>query len=135
MGPGYLSGPIWPQKERTYIEKYSCMKTTLTNIERKEVLIMRTFKLGQIVATDDVVKAVLSNTDFAEFVKTSLDRYMACDWGSMCSSDKKLNDAAVLNGNQRILAVYKTSRSKDWTIYIITECDRSLTTILFPYEY
>lgn len=96
---------------------------------------MSNFKLGQIVATDDVVKVILSNADFAKFVKTSLDRYMACDWGSMYRSDKKLNDAAVLNGNQRILAVYKTSRSKDWTIYIITECDRSLTTILFPYEY
>ncbi len=48
---------------------------------------------------------------------------------------KDQNDAAVKNGNDRILAAYKNSGPKAWKIWIITEWDRSYTTILFPDEY
>ena len=43
-----------------------------------------------------------------------------------------MNDEAVRSGNNRILASYETSKGK---IYIITEYDRSATTILFADEY
>ena len=43
-----------------------------------------------------------------------------------------MNDEAIKNGNDRILASYETSKGK---IYIITENDRSATTILFTNEY
>jgi hypothetical protein len=45
--------------------------------------------------------------------------------------DKELNDLAVKTG-ERILEAYETSKGKIW---IITEWDRSATTILFPNEY
>lgn len=50
----------------------------------------------------------------------------------MCEEDKQMNDEAVRSGNNRILASYETSKGK---IYIITEHDRSATTILFANEY
>lgn len=43
-----------------------------------------------------------------------------------------MNDEAIKNGNDRVLAAYETSQGK---IYIITEYDRSYTTILFSHEY
>ena len=50
----------------------------------------------------------------------------------MCEEDKQMNDEAIKSGNDRILAAYETSKGN---IYIITEHDRSATTILFADEY
>lgn len=46
--------------------------------------------------------------------------------------DKKKNDKAIASGEDRILASYKTSEGQ---IFIITEWDRSYTTIMFADEY
>ena len=59
-------------------------------------------------------------------------KYINCDWGDTCKEDVELNDNAVENNNDRILAVYETSQGK---IFIITEWDRSYTTIMFSHEY
>lgn len=53
--------------------------------------------------------------------------------GDTCNVDAKMNNDAIRNGD-RILAVY-TQKNTDVTIWIITEWDRSVTTILFPNEY
>ena len=53
------------------------------------------------------------------------------DWGDLRQEDKALNDQAVESGDQ-VMAKYLTSKGKIW---IITEWDRSATTILFPCEY
>ena len=53
--------------------------------------------------------------------------------GNTCPDDTKMNDEAVKNGDDRILAVYEDK--KYGKIWIITEWDRSVTTILFPSEY
>ena len=55
------------------------------------------------------------------------------DWGDLCKEDKALNDSALANGNDRILSSY--TNENDVKIWIITEWDRSVTTILFPEEY
>jgi hypothetical protein len=56
---------------------------------------------------------------------------MHCDWGE--SLDKEMNDAAVEQGNDRILSAYRDSGGvKFW---IITEADRSATTVLLPEDY
>ncbi len=70
---------------------------------------------------------------FAHFVQTSIGRYYECDWGETAEEECLMNDAAVENGDDRIIAVYRYH--SDLVIWIITECDRSATTILFPYEY
>ena len=87
------------------------------------------FRLGQIVATPGALDALEHNlqTPF-EF----LQRHLIHDWGYLSEEDKRENDESVLHGF-RILSAY---RLKDSTrIWIITEADRSSTTILLPSEY
>lgn len=58
-------------------------------------------------------------------------KYCKCDWGDTCEEDVRSNNEAVKNG-ERILAAYMYGDTKIW---IITEWDRSATTILFPEKY
>ena len=71
---------------------------------------------------------------FATYVYACLGRYILCDWGDTCEGDRQLNDDAVKYG-ERILAEYRNPEHTNWRIWIITEWDRSATTILFPEEY
>lgn len=71
---------------------------------------------------------------FAAFVHQSLERYILGDWGDTCEEDKQNNDYAVKHG-ERILAEYCDAQHKAWRIWIITEWNQSVTTILFPDEY
>ena len=89
------------------------------------------FELGQLVATAGVHAMKEENPEFRDFVNDSFMRYVVGDWGDTCEEDAKFNDISVDQG-ERIHAVYKRG---DWTIWIITERDRSRTTILFPEEY
>jgi hypothetical protein len=66
-----------------------------------------------------------------DFVKSCLNRHSNQDWGDLCSEDKKANDNAVKHGG-RVLSSYELRGDKLW---IITEADRSVTTILTPDEY
>lgn len=102
------------------------------------------FQLGRLVATRVVADAMAKNAEFAAFVSDSLKRYVACDWGTLDQEDHQANDLAVKNGDERILAAYlfpsentwfKDTFPRDNKIWIITECDRSATTILLPSEY
>ena len=74
------------------------------------------------------------NREFHIFVNESFNRYIKCDWGDVCQEDWKNNNRSVIYGD-RILAVYEFPNNPDWKIWIITEWDRSVTTILFPDEY
>lgn len=94
---------------------------------------MSKFKLGQLVATRKVAERAETDLDFYDFVCESIRSYISCDWGDTCDEDKRMNDDAVKNG-ERILAVY-IQRKTGEKIWIITEWDRSVTTILFPSEY
>lgn len=96
---------------------------------------MEKFKLGQLVATRGVDDRMRKDRIFAAFVSRSIRRYQNRDWGDTCEEDKSQNDYAVDNG-ERILAVYEQAGVKEpMKIWIITEWDRSATTILFPEEY
>lgn len=87
------------------------------------------FPLGQLVATPGAIAALeRSGQRPATFIR----HHICGDWGTICASDKRLNDEAVREGT-RILSAYKTTA--DETIWIITEADRSVTTILLPSEY
>ena len=85
------------------------------------------FALGQIVITRHAHN-VLSSRD----VNEALIRHLEGDWGQVCESDRQLNDSAVQQGG-RIMSEYR-SRS-DVRFWIITEYDRSVTTILLPSDY
>ncbi len=91
------------------------------------------FELGRLVMTMGVADKIDEDPIFGLFVVKSLERYKQCDWGDTCEEDKKSNDDDLKNDG-RILAVYIQPETET-TIWIITEWDRSVTTILFPHEY
>jgi hypothetical protein len=83
--------------------------------------------LGQTVITRGA-REVLTNQD----VLVSLGRHAKGDWGDVCDEDWRSNENALRVG-ARILSVYRSECGvKFW---IITEADRSATTILLPEEY
>lgn len=91
------------------------------------------FRLGSVVATIGVDQKVNEDPEFKNFISESLRRYINRDWGDTCKEDREWNNAALRNG-ERILAVYIYPKTKQ-QIWIITEWDRSVTTVLFPEEY
>lgn len=97
-------------------------------------MIQSKFPLGQLVQTRGVAERRFTNNKFDEHVRKSLSRYMQGDWGELCLDDKAQNDEALESGD-RILASYIHPAYPDFKIWIITEYDRSVTTILFPHEY
>ena len=86
------------------------------------------FKIGQLVITRGINVRMDKDLEFCKFIFDSIVRYRNCDWGNIPYEDKKMNDSAVKNNDDRIVARYNN-------IYIITEYDRSSTTILFTDEY
>ena len=84
------------------------------------------FVVGQIVITANA-QTTLDPSD----VQQGLSRHISCDWGDICSEDAQSNNHAVKHGG-RLLSVYG---EKDQRFWIITECDRSVTTILMPQDY
>ena len=95
------------------------------------------FNTGQIVATRGVFDLACENPEFAHFIQKSLNRHVKGDWGDVDKGDKEANDQA-LKEDTRLLSAYNDARFPKngvATIWIITEADRSATTILFPDEY
>lgn len=87
---------------------------------------------GRLVMTQGIYHAGQCSPAFSQTVSKDFARYCQGDWGDLGESDKNLNDEAIVSGNDRILAAYATEKGK---IFILTEADRSVTTILFADEY
>lgn len=92
---------------------------------------MNKFNLGTVVTTSMIHNRMESDSKFASSVISCFQRYTRGDWGSLSKSDKAENDKALRDG-KRIFASYNIGSDK---INIITEWDRSVTTILFSFEY
>lgn len=87
------------------------------------------FQLGQTVATPGVLRALTSQgMTGLELLK----RHILGDWGDLNDEDKLANEQALKDGS-RILSAYKIN--DEVKVWIITESDRSVTTILLPEEY
>jgi hypothetical protein len=84
--------------------------------------------LGKVVATPGALKLLLEAGDdpFAY-----LARHATGDWGDLCVFDRRQNEIA-LREEARVFSSYETPAGRVW---IITEADRSVTTILLPEEY
>ena len=87
------------------------------------------FPLGEIVASPGALGA-LKGSEQSPF--EFLSRHANGDWGDVDSEDWELNDRALSEGT-RLLSAYRTQR--DERIWVITEADRSVTTLLLPEEY
>jgi hypothetical protein len=87
------------------------------------------FSLGMVVRTPGAVQALeAAGQRPEEFV----DRHAHGDWGDVPEADKHENDFSLTYGF-RILSSYTTSAGE--RIWVLTEADRSATTILLPDEY
>lgn len=93
------------------------------------VVIDSKFNFGNVVATTALYNHCKTH-------KFSLLPYLVhhanCDWGDVCKEDWESNDEALKSG-LRLLSEYKLPDGK--RIWIITEWDRSATTLLFPEDY
>lgn len=87
------------------------------------------FSLGICVATPGALEALRESEQSAlEF----LARHVRGDWGDVSEDDARENDLSTEQGS-RILSAYSTWLGK--RLWIITEADRSVTTLLTPEEY
>jgi hypothetical protein len=88
------------------------------------------FSAGQIVATPGALALLeQANKTPLEFVS----RHLRGDWGDdLCQDDKTENELSLKQGF-RLLSSYKVTESEK--LWIITEADRSVTTLLLPSEY
>ena len=84
--------------------------------------------LGRVVATPGALKLL---TEARAHPFTYLARHARGDWGELCAFDHRQNEIALRDG-YRVLSSYPVGRECVW---IITEADRSITTILLPEEY
>ncbi|MGP3790514.1 hypothetical protein [Pseudomonas sp. B392_1p] len=62
-----------------------------------------------------------------------LHRHLSGDWGDLSEDDWRLNDAALKSGEDRLFSSYQVDTNLK--LWIITEWDRSVTTLLLPSEY
>ena len=85
------------------------------------------FPLGRLVATPNAINLLTP-----EDTRNALNRHRSGDWGDVCEKDRKANERALIEGT-RLLSVYHSVKGvKFW---IITEADRTATTVLLPEDY
>ena len=87
------------------------------------------FDLGQVVATPAAIQALEESGESAD---TFIRRHHTGDWGDVCKDDAEANEEA-LQVAFRIFSVYHTANGVK--LYVITEQDRSSTTILLASDY
>lgn len=88
------------------------------------------FELGQTVATPGALRAFeVTGQDISWF----MSRHHAGDWGvTLDAEDQAANDRALIDGDRLLSAYELADKTRIW---IITEWDRSATTVLLPEEY
>jgi hypothetical protein len=88
-----------------------------------------TFALGQLLMTPGASEALLT----AQHVPPEfLLRHVHGEWGELCAEDRRENERALQVGS-RLLSAYRTRTEEK--LWIITEWNRSTTTVLLPEEY
>lgn len=85
------------------------------------------FQLGHVVATAGAMAKILPDE-----IKAALLRHHNGDWRELDEHDRNENELGLVQ-NLRLFSVYRTNTGVRF--YIITEHDRSITTILLPEEY
>ena len=87
------------------------------------------FRSGKFVITRNALHELREETDD---VARGLGRHLRCDWGELDDEDWETNNHAVHRG-LRLLSAYRTRSGQRF--WVITEADRSITTVLLPEDY
>ena len=85
------------------------------------------FRLGHIVSTPNALQSITQDD-----ILTGIQRHQAGDWGNLTNDDRTANDRALAQGGQILSTYQATNGTKFW---LITESDRSVTTVLLPEDY
>lgn len=89
----------------------------------------RTIRLGRLLATPGALEAcAISGENPLRFIV----RHAQGDWGDLSQEDIRANERAVEDGSRLLSAYHLKTGQKIW---VITEADRSATTLLLPEEY
>lgn len=91
------------------------------------VRVDKRFELGKVVITRNALESLNKNDIAAGLLKHSIG-----NWGDLCAEDAARNEMALKN-SERLFSVYHSQEEQKF--YIITEWDRSVTTILLPEDY
>lgn len=84
------------------------------------------FSLGEIVITSNALSQLTP-----EEINSALRCHASGNWGTVCPNDGAMNNEALTTGD-RLFSAYGSGERKFW---IITEWNRSVTTILLPEDY
>lgn len=95
---------------------------------------MRLFPTGQVVMTRSIANRCANDELFAFIVMKTLQMHSTGNWGDVDDEDWNSNQEALKTGD-RLFSSYYLDESCTEKIWIITEADRSYTTVLFPSEY
>jgi hypothetical protein len=87
----------------------------------------RKFPLGRIVITRNALETIPPDE-----VLRALSRHTESDWGDLCEEDRHQNELCLAQGGRLFSAYHAANRTTFW---IITEADRSVTTVLLPADY
>ena len=91
-------------------------------------------KLGQLFMSTGVERLILEeDVNNSTEIARCVIKHQSSDWGDLCEKDKQANDYAVEHG-ERILSAYEVGKNKT-KIWIITNGDRTTTTVILPEEY
>ena len=85
------------------------------------------FSLGQLVATPNALNRIPNDE-----IVSALSRHVRGEWGDLDSHDLNANENALKHGGRLFSEYHSTDKIKFW---IITEADRSVTTVLLPEDY
>ena len=89
-------------------------------------------RIGKTVMTRGIADRIAENEQFSKQVTHFMGLYLAGNWGEVSDDSKEMNDTNLGSGTGSLMGVYETCEGRIW---IMTEHDRSATTILFPSEY
>lgn len=117
---------VYYKADGTYTEHF--MGAAPAGVEQRRGL---PFKLGDVVMTAGCFEYMKEHGLLAVMPTMLAARHAMGDWGDLCEEDRDSNARALIHGG-RLMSSYMVGSRKVW---IITEADRSVTTLLFPDEY
>ncbi len=117
---------VYHKEDGTYVEHF--LGAAPACVEQRRGL---PFKVGDVTITHGVYEYLKTHCLLPTAPVMLVARHAMGDWGEICEEDRDSNQRALIHGG-RLMSVYRVGSRKMW---VITEADRSVTTLLFPDEY